>query len=156
MRLDWLALEMISLRTGIHSTVTPTIVHAKSFLVVLLTEQATSRFTRSTSMKYPYWRTWWIPLKVCFLICQLTWCGCCANKKKVMGFRGGTKTLVLVVASPRLLLSMLEVNRHRMKIHLYLLAMILRRKSGKKWNRMQTVHSRTPRMNCMLNLWLSM
>jgi len=122
---------MISLITGTHSTVTPTIVHAKSSLVVQLTEQATGRFTRSTSMKYPYCRTWWIPLKLCFLIFLLTWYGCCANLKKVTGFRGGTKTFFWVDESPRLLLSILEIKRDRKKIHLYLLATLLRM-SGKK------------------------
>ncbi len=39
-----------------------------------------------------------------------TWYGCCTNKKKVMGFRVGTKTFTWVDKSPRLLLSMLEVK----------------------------------------------
>jgi hypothetical protein len=34
-------------------------------------------------------------LKLCFLIFLLTWYGCCANLKKVTGFRGGTKTVFL-------------------------------------------------------------
>ena len=48
-------------------------------------------------------------MKVCFLICQLTWCGCCANKKKGDGFQGWhqdfslgsciTKTIVVNVGS---------------------------------------------------------
>ncbi len=58
----------------------------------------------------PYSRTWWIPLKLYFLTFPLTWCGCYANQKKVIGFRGGTKTFTWVVESPRLLLSMLEVK----------------------------------------------
>ena len=37
------------------------------------------------------------------------------NQKKVMGFRGGTKTLGWVNESPRLLLLILEVKRKKMK-----------------------------------------
>ncbi len=55
---------MISLITGAYTTVTPIIDHAKTFLVVLWTEQATSRFTRNISLKFHYSRTWWIPLKL--------------------------------------------------------------------------------------------
>ncbi len=50
-----------------------------------------------------------------FLIFLLTWYGCYANQKKVMGFRGGTKTFHWVNESPRLLLLMLEVKRETMK-----------------------------------------
>ncbi len=82
----------------------------KNFLVVLLTEQATGRFARNTSIKYHYWRTWWIPLKLCFLIFTSNWYGCCANQKKLMGFRGDTKTFTWGDESPRLLLSMLKVK----------------------------------------------
>jgi hypothetical protein len=101
---------MITLITGKYSTVTPSIDLAKTFLMVLWTERATGRFTRNISLKYHYSRTWWIPLKLCFLVFPLTWYGCYANQKKGMGFRGGTKTFTWVVESPRLLLSMLEVK----------------------------------------------
>jgi hypothetical protein len=101
---------MISLITWRYSIVTPSINLAKTFLVVLWTERATGRFTRNISLKYHYSKTWWIPLKPSFLIFLLTWYGCYANQKKVMGFRGGTKTFTWVVESPRLLLSMLEVK----------------------------------------------
>jgi hypothetical protein len=87
----------------------------KNFLVVLWTEGATGRFTRHISLKFHYSRTWWIPLKLCFLIFPSTWYGCYANQKKMMGFRGGTKTFLLVNESPRLLLLMLEVMRETMK-----------------------------------------
>jgi hypothetical protein len=83
---------------------------SKKNLVFLWTELITGRFTRNISLKYHYSRTWWIPLKLCFLIFLLTWYGCCANQKKVMGFRVGTKTYIWVDESPRLLLSMLEVK----------------------------------------------
>ncbi len=83
---------MISLITGTYTTVTPIINHAKTFLVVLWTEGATDKFTRNISLKFHYSRTLWIPLKLCFLIFPLTWYGCYANQKKVMGFRGGTQT----------------------------------------------------------------
>jgi hypothetical protein len=101
---------MISLITGKYSTVTPSIDLAKTFLVVRWTERATVRFTGNISLKYHYSRTWWIPLKLYFLTFPLIWCGCYANQKKVMGFRGGTNTFTWVVESPRLLLSMLEVK----------------------------------------------
>ncbi len=107
--------EMISLITWKYSTVTPSINHAKKILVVLWTERATGRLTRNISIKYHYSRTWWIPLKLCFLIFPPTWYGCCANQKKVMGFRDGTKTFTWVDKSPRLLLSMLEVKLLTMK-----------------------------------------
>ncbi len=42
---------MISLITGKHSTVTPSINHAKKNLVLLWTEQATGRFTRNILLK---------------------------------------------------------------------------------------------------------
>jgi hypothetical protein len=101
---------MISLITGKYSTVTPSIDLAKTFLVVLWIERATGRFTGNISLKYHYSKTWWIPLKLYFLAFPLTWCGCYTNQKKVMGFRGGTKTFKWVVKSPRLLVSMLEVK----------------------------------------------
>ncbi len=82
---------MISLITGKYSTVTPSIDLAKTFLVVMWTERATGKFTGNISLKYHYSRTWWIPLKLYFLTFPLTWCGCYANQKKVMGFRGGHK-----------------------------------------------------------------
>ncbi len=41
-------------------------------------------------------------MKLCFLIFPLTWYGCYANQKKVMGYRGGTKTFCWVNESPRL------------------------------------------------------
>ncbi len=34
-------------------------------------------------------------MKLCFLVFLLTWYGCCANLKKVTGFRGGTKNFFL-------------------------------------------------------------
>jgi hypothetical protein len=102
---------MISLITGTYTTVTPIIDHEKTFLVVLWTEQATGRFTRNISLKFYYSRSWWIPLKLCFLIFLLTWYGCYANQNKVMGFRGGTETFCWVNKSPRLLLLMLKVKR---------------------------------------------
>jgi hypothetical protein len=101
---------MISLITGKYSIVTPTIDHAKTFLVVLWTERATVKFAKNISIKYHYSRTWWIPLKLCFLIFPSTWYDCCANQKKMMGFRGDTKTFTWADESPRLLLSMLEVK----------------------------------------------
>jgi hypothetical protein len=106
---------MISLITGTYTTVTPVINHANTFLVVLWTEQATDRFRTNISLKFYYSRTWWIPLKLCFLIFLLTWYGCYTNQKKVMGFRGGTKTFHWVNESPRLLLLMLEVKRETIK-----------------------------------------
>jgi hypothetical protein len=54
-------------------------------------------------------------LKSCFLIFPLTWYSCYTNQKKVIGFRGGTKTLRWVNKSPRLLLLILEVKRKKMK-----------------------------------------
>ncbi len=72
--------ERISLITGKYSTVTLSIDLAKTFPVVLLTERAKGRFTRNISLKYHYSRTWWIPLKICFLIFPLTWYGCYANQ----------------------------------------------------------------------------
>jgi hypothetical protein len=105
---------MISLITGTYTTVTPIINHAKTFLVVLWTELATCRFTTNISLKFHYSRTWWIPLKLCFLVFLLTWYSCYTNQKKVMGFRGGTKTFCWVNESPRLLLLMLEVKRETM------------------------------------------
>jgi hypothetical protein len=68
----------------------------KNFLVVLWTEQATGRFTRNISLKFHYSRIWWISLKLCFLIFPWTWYGFYAIQKKVMGFRGGTKTFCWV------------------------------------------------------------
>jgi hypothetical protein len=106
---------MISSISGTYTTVTSGIDLAQTFLVVLWTEGATGRFTRNISLKFHYSRTWWIPLKICFLIFLLTWYGFYANQKKVMGFRGGTKTLHWVSKSPRLLLLMLEVKRETMK-----------------------------------------
>ncbi len=82
----------------------------KKILVFQWTERATGKFTGNISIKYHYSRTWWIPLKLCFLIFPLTWYGCCANQKKVIGFRVGTKTYIWVDESPRLLISMLEVK----------------------------------------------
>jgi hypothetical protein len=106
---------MISLRTGTYTTVTPSIDHAKMFLVVLWTDRATGRFARNISLKFHYSRTGWIHLKLCFLIFPLTWYGCYTTQKKVMGFRGGTKIFTWVNESPRLLLLMLEVKRETMK-----------------------------------------
>jgi hypothetical protein len=54
-------------------------------------------------------------LELCVLIFLLNYYGCCANQKKVMGFRGGTKTLHWVNKSPRLLLLILEVKRKKTK-----------------------------------------
>jgi hypothetical protein len=107
--------EIISLITGTYTTVTPIINHAKTFLVVLWTDRVTGRFTRNISLKFHYTRSWWIPLKLCFLNFLLTWYGCYANQKKVRGFRGGTKNFCWVNESPRLLLLMLEVKRETMK-----------------------------------------
>jgi hypothetical protein len=50
-----------------------------------------------------------------FLFFPLTWYGCYANKKKVMSFRSGTKTLHWVNKSPRPLLFISEVKRKKMK-----------------------------------------
>ncbi len=50
-----------------------------------------------------------------YLIFPLTWYDCYTNQKKVMGFRGGTKTFCWVKKSPRLLLLILEVKRETMK-----------------------------------------
>ncbi len=95
--------------------VTPKIDHAKTVLVILWTEGATGRFTTNISLKFHYSRIWWIPLKLYFLIFPLTWYGFYTNQKKVMGFRGGTKTFCWVNEPPRLLLLMLEVKRETMK-----------------------------------------
>ncbi len=70
---------------------------------------------KKKSLKFHYSRTWRIPLKQCFLIFLLTWYGCYANQKKVMGFRGGTKTFCWVDKSPRLWLLILEVKREKME-----------------------------------------
>ena len=53
------------------------------------------------------------------------------KSKEGDGFQGWHKDFFWVDESPRLLLSILEVNRDRKKIHLYLLAKLLRT-SGKK------------------------
>ncbi len=50
--------------------------------MVLWTEQATGRFTRNISIKYHYSRTWWIPLKLCFLIFPSTWYGAAQIKRR--------------------------------------------------------------------------
>ncbi len=83
--------------------------HAKTFLVVLWIEGATGRFTRHISLKFHYSKTWWIPLKLCFLIFPLTWYDCYANQQEDDGFQGWhkdfllgqqiTKTIVLNVGS---------------------------------------------------------
>ncbi len=100
--------QMISLITGTYTTVTPIIDHAKTFLVVLWTEQATGRFTRYISLKFHYSRTWWIPLELCFyLSVDLVWLLC--KSKEGDGFQGWqkdfllgqqiTKTIVIYVGS---------------------------------------------------------
>ncbi len=75
--------------TGKHSTVTPTIVHAKKFTGSPIDRASNRQIYKKHFHEVPLLKNL---VKLCFLIFLLTWYGCCANLKKVTGFRGGTKT----------------------------------------------------------------